>query len=415
MKAYLVGGCVRDGEMNRLLGSTITSKDRDWVVVGATENEMFEKGFNRVGQFPVFLHPQTREEWALARTEKKTGAGYKGFEVDFNPDVTLEEDLSRRDLTINAMAQDPDSGAIIDPYHGKSDIQNKILRHTSPAFVEDPLRVLRVARFAARFSDFTVAPETRAEMQRIVDAGELEHLTPERVWQEVQSALSENHPEIFFNVLRQCNALAIIWPELNALWGIPNPAKHHPEICSGLHTMMVLQQAAKLSSKTTIRFAALCHDLGKGVTPTDELPSHKQHETNGLPLVETSCKRFKVPNEHKQLALKVCQFHLHSHRALELKPATMLKLFNQLDVWRKPQEFEDFLVACQADAKGRLGFEDKAYPQADLLRLAATECLTVNAKKFIEQGIQGKLIKEAIDKERIKVLTEVKGHFTQNT
>ncbi|MCH2055739.1 MAG: multifunctional CCA addition/repair protein [Thalassotalea sp.] len=413
MKAYLVGGYVRDNEMNRLLGTTITAKDRDWVVVGSTEGEMLKQGFNRVGKFPVFLHPQNKEEWALARTEKKTGNGYKGFEVDFNPNVTLEEDLSRRDLTINAMAQDPDTGLIIDPYNGKTDIQNKILRHTSPAFVEDPLRVLRVARFAARFNGFTIAPETMAEMQRIADAGELEYLISERVWQEVHSALNEDHPEIFFNVLRECKALAVIWPELNALWGIPNPVEHHPEICTGIHTMMVLQQATQLSSKTTIRFAALCHDLGKAITPQDELPSHKQHEIKGLPLVEASCNRFKVPNEYKQLALKVCQFHLLSHRALELRPSTILKLFNQLDVWRKPQEFEDFLIACKADAKGRLGFEKRAYPQAHLLRVTVNECLKVNAKNFVERGIYGKQIKEAMNKERVNIIQEIKNNFNK--
>ena len=411
MKAYIVGGYVRDQEMNRVLGKTITPKDRDWVVVGSTESKMLKKGFNRVGKFPVFLHPQNKEEWALARTEKKTSLGYKGFEVDFNSNVTLEEDLGRRDLTINAMAQDPNTGLIIDPYNGKKDIQNKILRHTSPAFVEDPLRVLRVARFAARFNDFTIAPETIAEMQRIADAGELEYLTPERMWKEIHSALSEDHPEIFFNVLRECNALVIIWPELNALWGIPNPIEHHPEICSGIHTMMVLQQATILSQKTTIRFAALCHDLGKAITPKDELPSHKQHEIQGLPLVKASCNHFKVPNEYKQLALKVCQFHLHSHRTLELKPSTILKLFNQLDVWRKPQEFEDFLITCEADAKGRLGFEERAYPQANLLRHAANKCLNVNAKKFVEKGIQGKLIKEAMDTERTRIIDKVKHNF----
>lgn len=407
MHSYLVGGYVRDSVMNKLLGTSITAKDRDWVVVGSTEDEMLKRGFHRVGAFPVFLHPKNKEEWALARTEKKSGKGYKGFKVDFNPNVSLEEDLSRRDLTINAMAQDPETGLIIDPYNGQSDIQNKVLRHTSPAFVEDPLRVLRVARFAARFSEFTVATETMAEMQRIADAGELEYLTPERVWQEIHSALNEDHPEIFFNVLRECNALAIVWPELDALWGIPSPAEHHPEVCTGIHTMMVLQQATQLSHKTTIRFAALCHDLGKGVTPKSELPHHIKHEINGLPLVEASCNRFKVPNEFKQLALKVCQFHLHCHRAFELKPSTILKLFNQLDLWRKPEEFEEFLIACEADAKGRLGFEDKAYPQANFLRLAAEKCTAVTAKKFIEEGIQGKLIKQAMDVERINILKEI--------
>ena len=411
MKAYLVGGFVRDTEMKKILGTNITPKDRDWVVVGATADEMIKKGFTRVGAFPVFLHPKNKEEWALARTEKKNGKGYKGFDVDFTSSVTLEEDLSRRDLTINAIAKDPDTGEIVDPYNGRDDIQRKVLRHVSPAFVEDPLRVLRVARFSARFYDFTIAKETMEEMQRIVDAGELKYLTAERVWKEMHSSLEEDHPKIFFNVLRECGALKEIWPELDALWGVPNPALWHPEICSGIHTMMVLQQAVILSPKATIRFAALCHDLGKGITPEHELPSHKGHEKTGLPLVEKVCQQFKVPNEYKQLALKVCQFHLHCHKAFELKSSTILKLFNQLDVWRKPQEFEDFLMTCEADFKGRKGFENKIYPQADFLRVTLHETLKINTQVFIEQGKKGKAIKEAIDAERIHIIKNIKTEY----
>ncbi|NQY35032.1 MAG: multifunctional CCA addition/repair protein [Alteromonadaceae bacterium] len=411
MKAYLVGGFVRDTEMKKILGTNITPKDRDWVVVGSTADEMIKKGFTRVGAFPVFLHPKNKEEWALARTEKKNGKGYKGFDVDFTSSVTLEEDLSRRDLTINAIAKDPDTGEIVDPYNGRDDIQRKVLRHVSPAFVEDPLRVLRVARFSARFYDFTIAKETMEEMQRIVDAGELKYLTAERVWKEMHSSLEEDHPKIFFNVLRECGALKEIWPELDALWGVPNPALWHPEICSGIHTMMVLQQAVILSPKATIRFAALCHDLGKGITPEHELPSHKGHEKTGLPLVEKVCQQFKVPNEYKQLALKVCQFHLHCHKAFELKSSTILKLFNQLDVWRKPQEFEDFLMTCEADFKGRKCFENKIYPQADFLRVTLHETLKINTQVFIEQGKKGKAIKEAIDAERIHIIKNIKTEY----
>lgn len=403
MKFFLVGGAVRD----KMLGRPI--KDYDYVVVGATPQQMLNLGYQQVGKdFPVFLHPTSKQEYALARTEKKVGAGYMGFSCDFTPDITLDQDLLRRDLTINAMAQDPDNGDIIDPFNGREDIQRKILRHVSSAFIEDPLRILRVARFAARYDDFTIATETMTEMQLIVASGELSNLTPERVWQEMQSALCEKHPEIFFNVLRECNALAIIWPELNALWGVPNPAKHHPEICSGIHTMMVLQQATHITTKATIRFAALCHDLGKATTPKEALPSHIKHEIMGLPLVEASSDRFKVPNEYRQLALKVCQFHLHSHKALELKPSTILKLFNQLDLWRKPQEFEDFLMTCEADAKGRLGFEESPYPQAAFLRKAALACQQVTAAAFVQKGLVGKQIKEAMDVERQDVIRQLK-------
>jgi tRNA nucleotidyltransferase (CCA-adding enzyme) len=384
MKAYLVGGCVRDGEMNRLLGTAIQAKDRDWVVVGSTEEAMLRQGFKRVGAFPVFLHPKNKEEWALARTEKKKGRGYTGFDVDFNPNVTLEEDLSRRDLTINAMAQDPSTGLIIDPYNGKRDIQNKILRHTSPAFVDDPLRVLRVARFAARFPRFTIAPETLTEMKRMAKSGELNYLTPERVWQETQSALRENRPDIFFQALKECHALEVVWPELDALW-------HHSY--SDLHPVNVLQHSATLSAKDTIRFAALCLQLGK---------------TNNIEQVSASCTRFKVPNDYKQLAMKVGQFHLQCHSALNLTPDAVLIFLNQLDVWRKPQEFDDFLVACEADATALQQNNEQPYLQAELLRLAANKCAQVNARKFVEKGMKGKQIKEALNEERVGVIKDIK-------
>ncbi len=412
---YLVGGAVRDQLLNRAV------KDNDYLVVGATVEQMLLLGFNQVGKdFPVFLHPQSKQEYALARTERKQGQGYTGFACYATPDVTIEQDLLRRDLTINAMAMSK-NGTIIDPYNGQQDLKNKVLRHVSNTFIEDPLRVLRVARFAARYHNdgFTIAAETLELMTQISNSGELATLSAERVWQEMQRALSEGtgenvtdeqHPEIFFQVLHQCKALKALWPELDALWGIPNPALWHPEICSGVHTMMVLQQATILSTKTTIRFAALCHDLGKGITPENELPSHKKHEITGLPLVKKVCQRFKVPNKYKQIALKVCQFHLHCHKAFELKPSTVLKLFNQLDVWRKPQEFEDFLITCEADYKGRLGFENKPYPQADFLREASSKALKINAKKFVEQGITGKEIKAAIDEERLNFISKIKAH-----
>jgi tRNA nucleotidyltransferase (CCA-adding enzyme) len=408
MKKYLVGGFVRDQVMNQTFQTTRVSHDKDWLVVGSTADEMLKKGFIQVGCFPVYLHPTTKEEWALARTEKKTGKGHQGFEVHFSSDVTLDDDLKRRDLTINAMAQDPKTGIIIDPHHGKIDIKNKQLRHVSSAFSEDPLRVLRVARFAARFSDFSIAKETMLKMKMMAHNGELTHLTSERVWKEVDASLKEEHPEIFFTVLRQCEALQTIWPELNALWNVPNPVKWHPEVCSGVHTLMVLEQAVRLSSKTKIRFAALCHDLGKALTPKEVLPSHKGHEKTGLPLVLQTCERFKVPNAYKELALKVCQFHLHAHKAFELHPKTILKLFNQLDVWRKPEILDDFLMVCEADYKGRLSFENRSYPQRLFLKKLMTELLDIDVQKWIKKGLKGIKIKEAIHKHRIAIIARGK-------
>ena len=428
---YLVGGAVRDKLLNR------TVKDNDYLVVGATVEQMLSLGFIQVGKdFPVFLHPKTKQEYALARTERKQGQGYTGFDCYAAPDVTIEQDLLRRDLTVNAIAMS-ESGTLIDPYNGQKDLDNRILRHVSDAFIEDPLRVLRVARFAARYHNdgFTIAAETLTLMTKISESGELSTLSAERVWQEMQRALSEGeaesategegdesgnkqHPEIFFEVLHQCQALKALWPELDVLWGVPNPAEWHPEICSGVHTMMVLQQAVLLTAnhknKTAIRFAALCHDLGKGLTTDDLLPSHRGHEKSGLPLVEKISKQLKVPNYCKQLALKVCEHHLHCHKAFQLKASTLLRIFNQLDVWRKPQEFDDFLLACKSDFLGRLGFEHKPYPQEQYLKAAVQAATQVSAKQFVEQGLQGIAIKEAIAEARLQAIKKVKQQYQIN-
>jgi len=427
ISSYLVGGAVRDKLLNRPV------KDKDYLVVGSTVEQMLTLGFQQVGKdFPVFLHPETKEEYALARTERKQGQGYTGFSCYFAPDVSIEQDLLRRDLTVNAMAMD-ENEQIIDPYNGQQDLNDRIFRHVSDAFVEDPLRVLRVARFAARYHKygFTIAPETLALMKEISESGELQSLTAERVWQEMQLSLADGgansdinlgSPEVFFQILHQCGALKELWPELDVLWGIPNPALWHPEICSGVHTMMVLQQAVLLTeqlpseqsdNKTAIRFAALCHDLGKGVTLEHLWPSHKGHETAGLPLVERICQQLKVPNQYKQLALKVCEFHLHCHKAFELKATTILKMFNQLDVWRKPQEFEFFLMASKADFLGRLGFENRPYPQEQYLLSAMRAAISVNAKVFVEQGLKGLAIKEAMAEARLNAIKEIKNQYSQ--
>ena len=406
-KSCLVGGAVRDQLLN------IPLKDKDHLVLHTSVDEMLSAGFEQVGKdFPVFLHPHTKEEYALARTERKMGIGYSGFECFTSPEVTIEEDLLRRDLTINAIAQAQD-GSIIDPFNGSSDIKAKVLRHVSPAFVEDPLRVLRVARFSARFHHlgFTVAKETLAIMREIAESGELTSLPAERLWQEMSRALTEKHPEVFFEVLRNCGALELLFPEIDVLWGVPNPAQWHPEICSGIHTMMALQQAAKLSSKTTIRFAVLCHDLGKGLTPEKEWPSHRGHEAAGLPILDDLCLRLKVPNEYKKLAARVCEFHLHSHKAFQLKASTLLKLMNALDIWRNSTILEEFIVACKADFLGRLGFEDKEYPQQQFLIDVAKAANTVIAKTYIEKGIKGADIKIAMDQGRIEAIKKVIQHY----
>lgn len=400
MQIYLVGGAVRD----QLLQLPVY--DKDWVVVGSSPQEMQQAGFQAVGKdFPVFLHPRTKEEHALARTERKTGAGYTGFACHFAPDVTLEDDLQRRDLTINAMAQ-TSSGDIIDPYGGQRDIEQRLLRHVSDAFVEDPLRVLRVARFAAKLAHlgFQVAPETLALMQAISASGELSHLTPERVWQEWHKSLSTQSPQVFLQVLRDCGALAVVLPELDALFGVPQPEKWHPEIDTGIHTLMVTEQAARLSEALPVRFAAQVHDLGKAVTPEKEWPSHKLHCHTGLKLIEQLCARVRVPNEYRDLALAVCAQHSNVHRAAELKAATKLKIFNRLDVWRKPERLDEVLLCCEADHRGRLGLEDKPYPQRDILLRAYAAAKAVDVQHVIQSGFKGPAIREELDKRRVDAI-----------
>lgn len=408
MKVYLVGGAVRD----KLLG--LTPVEHDWVVVGSTTEEMVSLGYQQVGKdFPVFLHPETHEEYALARTEKKTQPGYTGFEVQASPDVTLEEDLLRRDLTINAIAEDVD-GTLIDPFDGRADLDAGLLKHVSPAFCEDPVRILRIARFAARFSHwgFHVAHSTNALMKTMVAQGEVDALIAERVWAETDKALGEDHPERFFEVLRGCGALQKVFPEIDNLFGVPQPEKHHPEIDTGIHIMMVLQQACRLSSDKTVRFAALVHDLGKATTPADILPSHHGHEERGVNLVKALCKRVKAPNPFRDLAMAASQYHTHCHRAQELKPATVLKTLQGLDAFRRPERFEHFLLACTADARGRTGHHDDAYPQADLFRQALQACQTINNQDLMDQGYAGKEFADALARERLNKIKAVKANFS---
>ncbi len=407
MQTYLVGGAVRD----KLLGRPI--KDQDWVVVGSTPEQMLAQGYQAVGaDFPVFLHPKTKEEYALARIERKIGAGYNGFSCDASSEVSLEEDLLRRDLTINAMAMD-DQGNIIDPYNGQQDLKDKLLRHVSTAFVEDPLRVLRVARFAARYHSlgFRIAPETLTLMQTIVTNGELTTLSAERVWQETARSLLEDHPEIYFENLRACKALAVWFPELNVLWGIPNPPKWHPEIDTGIHTMMVLQQAVKLSDKLTVRFAALVHDLGKGLTEPEKWPSHPGHEKLGLEVINTLCDRLKAPNDCRELGLMVSQYHTHVHQAFELKASTVLGMLNRCDVWRKPQRFTNFLLTCKADARGRTTFENNEYKHAEYIWQDYEAAAKVDIKAIVAKGYQGKAIKEQTEQQRISLIQAFKNTF----
>ena len=409
MEIYLVGGAVRDA----LLG--YPSSERDWVVVGARAQDMLDKGYQQVGRdFPVFLHPQTRDEYALARTERKQGHGYTGFAVHCDSAVTLEQDLLRRDLTINAMARS-ESGAIIDPYGGQRDLAAKILRHVSAAFVEDPLRVLRTARFAARYAHlgFTVATETIELMAQIVHQDELAHLPAERVWTEIERALGERNPEVFIEVLRDCGALQRLLPELEALFGVPQTAQYHPEIDTGIHTLMALQQAARLTPATDVRFAVLVHDLGKGGTPPAEWPRHIAHEQRGLKLVDAVCRRLKSPAAHRELALKACEYHTHCHRALELRGKTLLKLLNATDALRRPDRFEAFLLACEADARGRKGLEQRDYPQADYLRRALEIARDVGAAQFTQAGMEGRALGAAISAERVRRLDALRASQAQ--
>lgn len=400
MKTYLVGGAVRD----KLLG--LSSTEFDWVVVGATPEDLLQRGFLPVGKdFPVFLDPKTHDEYALARTERKTGRGYAGFTFYATPDVTLEQDLQRRDLTINAMAM-TDSGEIIDPYHGQRDLKDKWLRHVSDAFLEDPVRILRVARFYARFHrlGFRIAPETVAFMRAMVRNGEVHHLVSERVWQELFKALNEINPEKFFEALRACDALKVLFPEIENLYGVPNPAKWHPEIDTGIHVMMVLQQAAKLTVDPKVRFAALLHDLGKGVTPMSLWPKHSGHEQAGLPLIKAFCKRLRVPKEYAELALLVSEFHGQVHDAHQLTPATIIKLLERTDAFRRPQRFQEFLIACEADFRGRPGFENSEYTQSRYLFAAFELAKSVSLAPLLEKGLEGEKLKQAIHQARITSL-----------
>jgi len=407
MNTYLVGGAVRD----ELLGYPFNEKD--WVVVGATVDDMTNAGYQQVGKdFPVFLHPKTKEEHALARTERKTAAGYKGFEVHATPDVTLEDDLVRRDLTINAIAKD-ESGEYIDPYNGIADIKNKILRHVSEAFAEDPVRILRIARFMARYAHlgFIIADETEQLMTKMVAAGEVDALVPERVWQEMQKALSEKTPTAFVSTLKDCGALKRIMPELDCLWGVPQPEEHHPEIDTGLHTMMVLEQACKLSNDPQVRFAALVHDLGKGTTPESEWPRHINHEARGADIVKKVCERMRIPNEFRDLAERTARFHLHYHRVLELKPVTLVKTLEQLDAFRKPERFEKFLLAAEADARGRPGFENKEYQQGRYFRLALNAAKNINIDELRELGFENLALANKIKEARIVAVKNIKNSY----
>jgi len=365
--------------------------------------------------FPVFLDPKNGDEYALARTERKSGRGYGGFVFHARPEVTLEEDLIRRDLTINAMAED-DAGNLTDPYHGQQDLDARILRHVSPAFAEDPLRVLRVARFAARYAGlgFTVAPETLELMRELSESGELEALPPERSWKEISRALMENQPQVFIQVLRDCGALKTLMPEIDALFGVPQPEAHHPEIDTGVHTLSVLEQAAIHAQPLTVRWACLLHDLGKGLTPVDKLPQHIAHEQRGVKLIKAMNERFKVPRDCQELALLVGEYHTHGHRALELRPSTLLELLQSFDVYRRPQRFEEFVVACEMDARGRKGLEQRSYPQADYLRGAALAARGVAVAPLLEQGYKGPELGEALKRERLKALKAYKSESGVN-
>ncbi len=403
MKAYLVGGAVRDELLN------VPASDRDWVVVGASPDLMIARGYRPVGKdFPVFLHPDTNEEYALARTERKTAAGYHGFTFNTATDVTLEEDLQRRDLTINAIAQDA-NGDIIDPWNGVTDLQNRLLRHISPAFAEDPLRVLRVARFAARLAPFgfTIASETIELMRELSRSGELQTLAAERIWQEMHAALGVEQPEPFFAALRDCDALAEVLPELDRLYGVPQTAQHYPDIDTAVHTLLALRQICQLSGDTAARFATVCHDLGKGTTPADLLPSHPEYESRSVKLIQALCARLRTPAEHRELAVLVAKFHPHCHRALQLNPDALLRLLDDTDAMRRPERFERFVLCCTADARGRLGAELAPYPQADYLRGALTALQTIDAGEIAgrvkSQG--GQAIAAAIRGAKLAALT----------
>ena len=402
MKTFLVGGAVRDALLR------LPVKDRDWVVVGATPDSMLAQGYQQVGRdFPVFLHPESREEYALARTERKSGNGYTGFVTQFAPDVTLEQDLQRRDLTINAIAQAAD-GTLIDPYHGQQDLQQRTLRHVSAAFNEDPLRVLRVARFAARFAhlNFRVAPETQALMREMAHSGELAHLTAERVWKETEKALLTRNPQVYFQLLRDCDALQVLFPEIDNLYGIPAPVKWHPEIDTGVHALMTLTMAAALSDQLDVRFATLFHDVGKALTPPEKWPSHHGHGPAGVPIVEALCQRLRVPNQVRDLALVVTEFHDVVH-TIERQPAdALVALFDRIDAWRKPDRVEKMALTSEADARGRTTLESMAYPQGDYLRRAFALAQAVPTKVVVEAGFTGAAVREELTRRRVLALQE---------
>lgn len=410
MKIYLVGGAVRD----QLLGRPV--KDRDWVVIGATPQQLCQQGYQQVGKdFPVFLHPDSKEEYALARTERKSGQGYTGFICDFSPDITLEQDLIRRDLTINAIAQD-ESGKLLDFYGGIDDLKHKILRHISPSFAEDPLRVLRVARFASRYHHlgFSIADETLSLMAQLSQQGELQQLSAERIWLETEKALLEPNPEIYFETLRNIGALTQLFPELDALYGVPNPVQYHPEIDSFVHTMLVLHQSVLLVNNApalhqgAIRFAALCHDLGKALTPKNLLPRHHGHEKAGIIPTRSLCKRLKVPTYYQELAELTCEYHTHVHKAFELRPETIMKLFNRFDIWRKPQRFQAFLIVCMADTRGRTGFEQQDYPQKDYLWQLYQAAKDVDVQFIIAEGFEKSCIRDELTKRRTQLIQQQK-------
>ena len=403
MEVYLVGGAVRDQQLG------LPVKERDWCVVGATPDELEDLGYKPVGNdFPVFLHPENGEEYALARTERKTGAGYHGFTFHTSPDVTIEEDLARRDLTINAMAVDAD-GKLIDPCNGRADIESRTLRHVSGAFVEDPVRILRAARFAARFHalGFLVADETLQLMNRMVVDGEADALVPERVWKETEAALGGPDPQVFIEVLRECGALAVVFPEIDALFGIPQPEKWHPEIDCGIHVLMVLEQAAALSNDADVRFAALVHDLGKATTAKNILPKHTGHERRSVKLVKSLSKRLQLPTAFRELGCLGAEFHAHTHRAFELRPSTVLKVLNRVDAFRRPERFEKFLLVCEADARGRTGFEDRPYPQAAYFRTAWQAASEIDISDLKDSQLDGKEIGKEVESRRRRAIASV--------
>lgn len=409
MKVYLVGGAVRDERLG------LPVKERDWCVVGATPDDLKELGYRQVGKdFPVFLHPDTGEEYALARTERKTGPGYHGFEFHASPFVTIDADLGRRDITINAMAKDAD-GKLVDPFNGLADIEARVLRHVSDAFAEDPVRVLRVAKFAARYAalGFKVADETLALMSRMVDSGEIDELVPHRVWKETEAALAGPDPQIFFQILRECGALKVVFPEIDALFGVPQPPKWHPEIDCGLHAMMVVEQAAMLSPEVDVRFAALVHDLGKATTPENKLPGHPGHERRSVRLIIAMANRLPLPSACRELALLAAEFHGHCHKAFELRATTILKVLERVDAFRRPERFLRFLLACEADSRGRTGFEERPYPQADFLRGAMHAAAKVSVKEFEREGLEGAQIGDALRRKRLQAISAYKAGVTR--